>query len=67
MGESKEVLPSLALMGEVILDQCRLKFKANQDAGAITEVAVLKVKETNEILALCRAIWVIPENRVKLN
>ena len=63
----KEVLAALALTGELILDQCQLKFKENQDVGAITEVAVLKVSGANEIRVLCRAIWEIPENRVKSN
>ena len=49
------------LWGVLILDQCQLKFKANQDLGSITEVAVLKVDETNEIRDIYREICEIPE------
>ena len=51
--------------GELISDHCQLEFMANQDAGSITEVDVLKVKETDEIWDLYRAIWEIPENRAE--
>ena len=39
----------MALMEELILDELLLKFKENQDVGPITEVAVLKENETDEI------------------
>ena len=42
--EEKKVLIAFAHMGEVILGQCRLKLKENQDANSITETAVLKRK-----------------------
>ena len=67
MGEEREVLTALALMGELILDQCQLEFKANRDVGSITEVVVLKAKEANKIRELCREICEIPGNRVKSN
>ena len=62
MNEERKVLMELALMGELILDQCRLKLKENQDADLITEVAVLKVNEANGIRERYRAIFEIPEN-----
>ena len=54
MGAERQVLAALALMGALILDQCQLKFKENQDAGAITEVAVLKVNGSIKIRDLYR-------------
>ena len=54
-------------MEELISDQCQLKFKANQDVGSITNVAVPKVIETDEIRELYRAIFEIPENRARPN
>ena len=53
--------------GELIFGQCQLKFKTNKDAVSITEVALLKVDETNKIRELYRAICEIPENRLKSN
>ena len=35
-GWGEEVLLAMALMGELILDHCQLKFKENQDAGSST-------------------------------
>ena len=67
MGEEKQVLPALSLMDELISDHCQLGFKENQDAGPITEAAVLKVNESNKIREIYRAILEIPENRAKLN
>ena len=57
----QKVLAALALLGEVILDQCQLKLKENQDVGSIAEVAVLKINEANEILELYRLIFGFPE------
>ena len=56
MNEERAVLTALALTDELILDQRQLKFRANRDAGSITEAAVLKVKESNKIRDLYRAI-----------
>ena len=67
MGEEREGLTALALMEEVIPDQRQWKFKENQDLGSITEVAVLKVKETSKIRDLYWPVCEIPENRAKLN
>ena len=67
MNEARGVLTAMSLMGELISAQFQLGFKANKDVGPITEVAVLKVKETNEIRDLSRAIFEIPENRAKSN
>ena len=43
------------------LQRRQLKLKANQDANPITEVAVLKINETDKIRELYRAICEIPE------
>ena len=67
MDEDRKVLMALALMEEAILGHLQVKLKENRDAGSITEVAVLKVNETNKIRELYRGICEIPENRVKLN
>ena len=45
MGEEKQVLAAMALMGELIFDHRQLEFKVNQDANSITEVVVLKANE----------------------
>ena len=42
------------------------KLKENKDANAITEVAVLKVEETNRIRELYREIFEIPENPIAI-
>ena len=63
--EERKVLTALALMGDLILGQRQLKFKANQGVGSITEVAVLKVNETNKFRELCRCVFGIPGNRSK--
>ena len=47
MNDEREVLMAMALMGALILGQLQVKLTDNQDAGAITESAVLKVGETN--------------------
>ena len=52
MGEEKEVLRALALMESLISAQRQLKFKANQGAGSITEVAVMQVNEAQNSGAL---------------
>ena len=57
----QQVLAALALLGEVILDLCQLKLKANQDVGLITESAVLEINETEEIRELYRTLCEIPE------
>ena len=67
MREERDVLSALDLMEELILDQRQLKFKANQDAVPVTEVAVLKANGANKIRDLYRAIFEIPENRARLN
>ena len=67
MGEEREVLTAIDLMGELILDKRQLTFKANQDVGSITEVTVLKVMGPNKIRDLYRSICEIPENRAKSN
>ena len=58
----RQVLAAMGLMEEMILDQRQFEFKENQDAGSITEVAVLEVNETNRIRGLCGAIFEIPAN-----
>ena len=65
MGEEREVLSALALMGALISNQRQLKFKANRDANSITELAVLKMNESNNIREFCSAISEIPENVAK--
>ena len=43
------------------MSQCQQKLKENQDVGRITEVAVLKINETDKIREHYRAIGGIPE------
>ena len=43
-------------MEDIIADQCQVKPKENQDGGSVTEVAVLKVNEANEIRDLYRGV-----------
>ena len=43
--EEKDVLAPLALMGEMIGNQCMVKRRNNENAKLIAEEAVLKVKE----------------------
>ena len=45
----------------MILDQCQLKLKGNQDANLITESAVLEINEANKIRELYRTLREIPE------
>ena len=47
--EERRVLSALALMEELILDQCLSKLMGNQDADSSTEVAVLKANEAKKI------------------
>ena len=61
MEEEQRVLTELAFLAEVIFGQYQQKLKENQDVGRFTEVAVLKINETNKIRELCRAICEIPE------
>ena len=51
-GRRKQVVADHAFMEELISDQCQLGFKANRDAGAITEVAVLKVNGSEKSISL---------------
>ena len=46
MGEERQVLAALALMGGVIFDQRQLELGENQYAGSVTEAEVLKINET---------------------
>ena len=50
----KDVLASLALMGEMIANQFMAKRRKNESAKLIAEGAVLKVKEANKIRELYR-------------
>ena len=59
--EEQQVLAALALLGEVILDQCQSKLKENQDVGLITESEVLKINEAGGIRELYRTLCEIPE------
>ena len=61
MGGEKQVLAALALMEEFILRQCQLGFKESRDVRPITDVAVPKVGDANEIRDLYREICEIPE------
>ena len=63
MGEERQVLAAMALMEEVISDQCQLKLKGNQDTDSITELAVLEINETGDIRELYRLVCEIPENQ----
>ena len=65
--EERHVLTALALLGEVISDQCQKKLKENQDAGRITEVAVLGINESGKIREIYRAIGEIPETEKERN
>ena len=63
----RQVVSALALMEEFISDHLQLEFKENQDAGPVTEVAVLKVNDAYEIRDHYRAIFEIPETRMGLS
>ena len=60
--EEKDVLASLALMEEMIVNQCMVKKRKNESSKLIAEGAVLKVKETNKIRELYRILNEIPES-----
>jgi hypothetical protein len=60
--EEKDVLVSLALMEEMIVNQCMVKRRKNESLKLIAEGAVLKVKETNKIRELYRILNEIPES-----
>ena len=60
--EEKDVLASLALMEEMIANQCMVKRRKNESSKLIAEGAVLKVKETNKIRELYRILNEIPES-----
>ena len=47
--EEKDVLMSLALMREIIGNQCRAKRRNNENAKLIAEEAVQKVRESNKV------------------
>ena len=64
--EEKNGLTELALMEEVIANQCQLKLKGNQDAGSITETPALKVQASGKIRDLYRAMCEIPENPIEI-
>ena len=61
MEEEQRVLTELAFLAEVIFGQYQQKLKENQDVGRFTEVAVLKINETNKIRERYRALCEIPE------
>ena len=46
--EEQHVLAAFALLGEVISDHHQVELKGNQDAGLITESAVLEINEAGE-------------------
>ena len=48
----RQVLAALALFEGIIVDQCQLKRKENQDVNQLTEWATLKINETNKIKEL---------------
>ena len=52
----KHVLAAMPLFEEVISDQCQVELTGNQDVNLITEGAVLKMGEANEIRELYRAL-----------
>ena len=54
--EEKDVLASLALMEEMIGNQCMVKRRNNENAKLIAEEAALKVRETNKIRELYRIL-----------
>ena len=58
---------AMGLMAELILDQCEVELKDNQDADSISEEAVLKINEPNRIRELCMAVFEITEIRAKSN
>ena len=65
--EEKHVLSPLSLFGEIIAGQFQQKLKENQDANRITELATLKLRETNKIKELYRGVSEIPETEKEKN
>jgi len=65
--EEKDVLASLALMEEMIANQCMVKRRNNENAKLIAEEAVLKMNETNKIRELYRIMNEIPESQKEKN
>ena len=59
----KDVLASLALMGEMIANQCMVKRRKNESAKLLAEGAVLKVNEKNKVRELYRILNEIPESK----
>ena len=57
----------MALLGEIIAGQCQQKLKENQDANRITEIATLKINESDGIKELYRGISEIPETEKEKN
>ena len=68
IGDENRFLAALALMGEVLSGRRQLELGGNQEAGSITEAAVLGINETGQIRYLYRAIFEIPEkpNEIEL-
>ena len=52
----KQDLTALALFGEIIVGQCQLTLKENQEANQLTELATLKINETAKIKELYKVI-----------
>ena len=63
----KDVLAPLALMEEMIANQCMVKRRKNEDAKLIAGKAVLKVNEANKIRELYRIMNEIPESQKEKN
>ena len=60
--EEKQFLSALALFGEIIVGQCQLKLEENQDVNQLTELATLKINETNKIKELYKVIGEFTES-----
>ena len=61
--EEKDVLASLALMEEMIANQCMVKRRKDESAKLLAEGAVLKVNEANKVRELYRIVNEIPESK----
>ena len=59
----KDVLASLALMEEMVANQCMVKRRKSESAKLLAEGAVLEVKETNKVRELYRIMNEIPESK----
>ena len=66
-GEERQVLAALALCEWIIVDQCQMKRKENQDVNQLTECATLKINETDEIKELYKVIGEFTESERKRN